>query len=133
MPQNLCSDLPIGNFQMEGPSEQVRHNNSFDEPSAESGRWPSEHSETEQAMRSNKLRSSNRSFHNLRHPQQDLFLALNQAAGYGHFAGFNDRAARTIMSLGQQMVADRQRSVPPVHRVADTEVSRDIADLDLAA
>ena len=31
MPQNLCSDLPMGNFQMEGSPEQVRHNNSFDE------------------------------------------------------------------------------------------------------
>jgi hypothetical protein len=37
------------------------------------------------------------------------------------------------MSLGQQMVADRQRPVPPVHRAADTEANRDIADLDLAA
>jgi hypothetical protein len=84
-------------------------------------------------MRSNKLRSSNRSFHNLRHPQQDLFLALNQAAGYGHFAGSNDRAAQTMMSLGQQMVADRQRPVPPVHRAVDTEASRNIGGLDLAA
>ncbi len=79
------------------------------------------------------MRSSNRSFHNLRHPQQDLFLALNQAAGYGHFAGASDRAVRTMMAVGEQMVADRQRPVPPVHRAADTEVSRDTTDFDLAA
>ena len=84
-------------------------------------------------MRSNKLRTSKRSFHNLRHPQQDLFLALNQAAGYGHLAGNNDRSARTVMAVGEQMVSDSQRPVPPVHRAADTEVSRDTGDLDLAA
>lgn len=76
---------------------------------------------------------SSRSFHNLRHPQQDLFLALNEAAGYGHLAGAGERAARALMALGQQMVADRQIPVPPVHRAVGTEVDGESDDLDLAA
>ena len=84
-------------------------------------------------MRSNKLRTSKRSFHNLRHPQQDLFLALSQAAVYGHLTGNNDRAVRTVMAVGEQMVFDSQRPVPPVHRTADTELSRDSTELDLVA
>ncbi len=79
------------------------------------------------------MRTSNRSFHNLRHPQQDLFLALNQAAGYGHLVGSTERSVRAVMALGQQMVADRTLPVPPVHRVADTDVAGSADELDLAA
>lgn len=78
------------------------------------------------------MRTSNRSFHNLRHPQQDVFLALNQAAGYGHLVGSTERSIRAVMDLGRQMVADRTRPVPPVHRAADTDVA-DSDELGLAA
>ena len=67
--------------------------------------------------------TSNRSFHNLRHPQQDVFLALSQAAGYGHLVGSTERSIRAVMDLGRQMVADCTLPVPPVHLVAGTDVA----------
>jgi len=78
------------------------------------------------------MRTSNRSFHNLRHPQQDVFLALRQAAGYGHLVGSTERSIRAVMDLGRQMVADRTLPVPPVHRVASTDVA-DSDELGLVA
>ena len=76
---------------------------------------------------------SNRSFHNLRHPQQDIFLALNEAAGYGHRVGTSERAARAVMALGQQIVADRQRPVPPAHQAPGTEHDREPLEIDVTA
>ncbi len=76
---------------------------------------------------------SNRSFHNLRHPQQDIFLALNEAAGYGHRVGTSERAARAVMALGQQIVADRQRTVPPVHQASGIEHGRELLEIDVTA
>ena len=60
-------------------------------------------------------------------------VALNEAAGYGHRVGTSERAARAVMALGQQMVADRQRPVPPVHRAAETEHDRETLEFDLTA
>ena len=76
---------------------------------------------------------SNRSFHNLRHPQQDIFLALNEVAGYGHRVGTSERAARAVMALGQQIVADRQRPVPPVHQASGIEHGRELLEIDVTA
>ncbi len=121
----------MGNFLREAPSVQVRHTEApSDGPPAEAGDEVIGPHRNE-----NPMRTSNRSFHNLRHPQQDLFLALNQAAGYGHLVGSTERSVRAVMALGQQMVADRTRPVPPVARVADTDVvgGDPVDDLDLAA
>ena len=79
------------------------------------------------------MRTRNRSLHNLRHPQQDMFLALNQAAAYGHLAGSTERSIQVVMDLGRQIVADRTRPVPPVHRVADNDATYSAEDLDIAA
>ena len=76
---------------------------------------------------------SNRSFHNLRHPLQDIFLALNAAAGYGHRVGTSERAARAVMALGQQIVAARQRPVPPVHQASGIEHGREPLEIDVTA
>ena len=108
---------------------QVRHNNYRSDKSLES---PDGSRRTSPRL-SKHMAFSNRSFHNLRHPQQDIFLALNEAAGYGYRAGTSDQAARAVMALGQQMVADRQRPVPPVHRAPDTEHGRETVNLDLTA
>ena len=108
---------------------QVRHNNYRSDKSLES---PDDSRRTSPRL-SKHMAFSNRSFHNLRHPQQDIFLALNEASGYGYRAGTSDQAARAVMALGQQMVADRQRPVPPVHRAPDTEHGRETVNLDLTA
>ena len=109
------------------PSLQIRpHNYRFNKPldSTDNSRRTS-------SRLSKHMASSNRSFHNLRHPQQDMFLALNEAAGYGHRVGTSERAARAVMALGQQMVADRQRPVPPVHRAPGTEHGQETLECDL--
>ena len=37
--------------------------------------------------------------------------------------GSAERSIWAVMDLGRQMVADRTRPVPPVHRVAGTDVA----------
>ena len=108
---------------------QVRHNSYRSDKSLES---PDDSRRTSPRL-SKHMALSNRSFHNLRHPQQDIFLALNEAAGYGHRVGTSERAARAVMALGQQMVADRQRPVPPVHRAPGTEHGQETLEFDLTA
>ena len=109
------------------PSLQIRPHNYRFNKSLDS----TDNSRRTSSRLSKHMASSNRSFHNLRHPQQDMFLALNEAAGYGHRVGTSERAARAVMALGQQMVADRQRPVPPVHRPAETEHDPETLEFDL--
>ena len=108
---------------------QVRHNNYRSDKSLES---PDDSRRTSPRL-SKHMALSNRSFHNLRHPQQDIFLALNEASGYGYRAGTSDRAARAVMALGQQIVADRQRPVPPVHQASGIEHGRELLEIDVTA
>jgi len=125
-PHTQSTDLTIGKLREEMPSVQVRPYNYRSDKSLDStddSRWTSPRLSKHMAF-------SNRSFHNLRHPQQEMFLALNEAAGYGYRVGNGDRAARAVMALGQQMVADRQRPVPPVHRASSTEHAQEIRECD---
>ena len=111
------------------PSLQIRPHNYRFNKSLDS----TDNSRRTSSRLSKHMASSNRSFHNLRHPQQDMFLALNEAAGYGHRVGTSERAARAVMALGQQMVADRQRPVPPVHQASGIEHGRELLEIDVTA